>query len=344
MVLIGGSSDMSGVRHGTADRRTISVVIPLYNQGSVVGRALQSVLSQGYERIEIVVIDDGSADQGATAVREMRDPRVRVLQQSNRGVSAARNLGIAETTGELVAFLDADDEWLPSYLDTILQLRCAYPQACVYGTRYYFRHMSGKTHQAIVRGLPASHWQGILPEYFEIACVSDPPLLPSAAVVTRAGLAAIGGFPVGIGQGEDLVTWARLAFQGEIAYSSRPLVFYEQLHFRGARPSRFPAIPDLAGEELAKLLPACPAERRDTFRRYLGCWYAMRGACFLGVGRPRDARANFQLAREHGYYNTGMAVRHVISHLPAPWAVHANWLAHQVRCCLRDLWTSAGPT
>ena len=91
----------------------ISVVIPLYNKQAYVERAVASVLQSGYPAHEVIVVDDGSTDEGPRRVSAMGDPRVRVIKQPNAGVSAARNRGISAATGDYVAFLDADDYWTP---------------------------------------------------------------------------------------------------------------------------------------------------------------------------------------------------------------------------------------
>ena len=90
----------------------VSVVIPTYNRASIIGRAIDSVLSQQYRAVEVIVVDDGSTDGTEDLVRKY-DSRVRYVRQPNAGVSAARNLGLRETKGEFIALLDSDDEWLP---------------------------------------------------------------------------------------------------------------------------------------------------------------------------------------------------------------------------------------
>jgi len=94
----------------------ISVIIPLYNKGKYIARALDSVLTQTFEDFEVIVVNDGSMDDGPDIVRTYHDPRLRMIKQANAGPGSARNRGIKETTAPYLAFLDADDEWLPDFM------------------------------------------------------------------------------------------------------------------------------------------------------------------------------------------------------------------------------------
>ena len=89
----------------------ISVIIPLYNGINSIERAIKSILDQTYKKVEIIVVDDGSTDNGANLLK-FNYPNIKVIQQKNRGVAAARNRGIKESKGDFVAFLDQDDQWL----------------------------------------------------------------------------------------------------------------------------------------------------------------------------------------------------------------------------------------
>ncbi len=101
----------------------VSVIIPAYNAGDFIERTLNSVLNQTYQNLEVLVIDDGSQDRTAQLVREIaqRDRRVQLLQQSNLGVAAARNLGIQSAKGEFIAPIDADDIWFPANIEKQVQ-------------------------------------------------------------------------------------------------------------------------------------------------------------------------------------------------------------------------------
>ncbi|MGN1235305.1 MAG: glycosyltransferase family 2 protein [Christensenellaceae bacterium] len=94
----------------------VSVIIPSYNRAATLLRAMQSVLSQSYTDLELIVVDDGSKDETKEVVSSVADPRVRYVYQENGGACKARNRGIEEARGELIAFQDSDDEWLEGKL------------------------------------------------------------------------------------------------------------------------------------------------------------------------------------------------------------------------------------
>ena len=96
---------------------SISVVIPAYNREATIETAVHSVLQQTRPPLEVIVVDDGSADATAARVEAIADPRVRLVRQPNGGISAARNSGIRESRGDWIAFQDSDDEWLPRKLE-----------------------------------------------------------------------------------------------------------------------------------------------------------------------------------------------------------------------------------
>lgn len=102
----------------------VSIIIPAYNAEDTIERTIASVLSQTYNHIEVVVVNDGSADNTANCVisRFGKDPRVRLINQTNQGVSVARNLGIQEATGEYIAFLDSDDYLERDFVSALIYL------------------------------------------------------------------------------------------------------------------------------------------------------------------------------------------------------------------------------
>ena len=111
---------------------SVSVIVPLYQGAETIVRAIDSVLAQSLSALEIIVVDDGSTDGGADRVRAIEDPRIVLVVQDNTGCGAARNAGIARARGDHLAFLDADDEWLPHFLERARGALERHPQVHVY--------------------------------------------------------------------------------------------------------------------------------------------------------------------------------------------------------------------
>ena len=260
----------------------ISVVITLYNKEKHIRNTLKGVLGQSFQDFEIVVVDDGSTDNSVSEVQRFKDPRIRIISQTNAGVSAARNRGILESKGEFIALLDGDDEWKPDYLATQYALAEKYPECDVFATDYEFRSNDGKISPTIIKRLHFDSEDGVLTNYFEIASHSHPPLWTSAIMVSKNALELIGGFPYGIKYGEDLLTWARLACRHKIAYSRKPMaVFNIEGYDLKEKPKRYPAFEDKVGYELKRLREN---HNQPFLRFYISHWHKMRSSVYMRLG------------------------------------------------------------
>ncbi|WP_183355146.1 glycosyltransferase family 2 protein [Geomonas silvestris] len=200
----------------TAER--ITVVIPLYNKADYIARALRSVLEQRCPPFEVIVVDDGSTDRGPQVVLEFQDARVKLVRQPNGGVSAARNRGIQEAAGELIAFLDADDAWYPHFLQTVLRLRKSFPDAGLYATGYEIVS-AGKRRPLRLHGIPLPPWEGEVESYFLSAALGEAPVCSSAVCIPKKVFSEIGCFLAGRRMGEDVDLWGRIAANFPLAYS-----------------------------------------------------------------------------------------------------------------------------
>ncbi|MEN6389504.1 MAG: glycosyltransferase family 2 protein [Syntrophomonas sp.] len=216
---------------------SVSVVTPLYNKVEFVERALKSVFDQTLQPTEIVVVDDGSSDGGAELVERVDDARIRLIRQANAGVSAARNRGIEAAQGALIAFLDADDEWMPEFLETVVRLHSNYPTAGAYATAYTIIEGDGSEIVPPLINIPTAPWEGLLDNYFSSSLPIEnrlifkiktcfkfhfgEPVWSSAVAVKKSVFEEIGGFPLGEPQGEDLEMWGRIAIKYPIAYSTK---------------------------------------------------------------------------------------------------------------------------
>jgi glycosyltransferase involved in cell wall biosynthesis len=115
----------------------ISAIVPLYNKERTIARAMRSIFAQRWQDFELIVVDDGSTDRGPEIAGEYRDPRLRVITQSNAGPGAARNRGVRESTSPYICFLDADDEWLPEFMNTSLANLQDNPDCAITAANHY---------------------------------------------------------------------------------------------------------------------------------------------------------------------------------------------------------------
>lgn len=205
---------------------SVTVVIPLFNKAAEIERAVHSVLRQTEKDFHLLVVDDGSTDDGPERVLSITDSRIELLRQENRGVSAARNRGIARAETEFVAFLDADDEWLPDFLSETLALAKRHPQALLQATAYAMMTPSGRVIEPRLVGIPDGLEGGIIEDFFASAFRGDCPLCASNVLVRRSVFARVGSFPEGEKLGEDWDMWARIALAGAIAYVPKVQVVY----------------------------------------------------------------------------------------------------------------------
>ncbi len=289
--------------------------MPLYNKEAEVGRAVRSVLNQSVQDFELVVVNDGSTDRSPEIVRSFQDRRIKVIDQANAGVSAARNRGIGEADADLIAFLDADDEWMPDFLETVLRLQRTHPACSVFATGYLLCRKDGLRSKAIVRGLPGGFEEGILSDYFVVAAHSDPPLCASGVAVTRAAIASVGGFPEGVSAGEDLLTWARLASRYLIVYSASPKACFWEPMGIADRPGRMPQNPDKVGEELVRILSEIPTTRIKGMKEYIALWHRMRAVIYLQFGEWKNALSELKKAAVYTH-NLKVYLLMVIAALP----------------------------
>jgi glycosyltransferase involved in cell wall biosynthesis len=204
-----------------------SVVIPLYNKALHIERAIRSVLDQTIQDFEIIVVNDGSTDHGREIVESIHDVRIRLIDQPNQGVSVARNHGAEAANNNFVAFLDADDEWLPDFLHNMQNLISNFPDSGAYATAVQTIRPNGLKYFTNLDKLPPEPWIGILPNFFELYQEGSV-FCSSSIVVPKQILLNVGGFPPGVILSEDIVCWVNIAIRYPIAFNPKRLVIYHQ--------------------------------------------------------------------------------------------------------------------
>jgi len=203
-----------------------SVIIPLYNKAAYISKAIQSVLDQNDTEFELIIVNDGSTDGSLGRVHEFDDSRIRIIEQSNAGVSVARNNGVKVAQNEYIAFLDADDWWAREYLGEMKKLIIKYPDAGLWAAKYY-KVRFGKNIVANI-GLEDGFAEGYI-NYFKVyAKTLWMPITSSSFIIPRKVFNKYNGFNSKLHIGEDFYLWAQVALTEQIAYINIPLVFYNQ--------------------------------------------------------------------------------------------------------------------
>lgn len=196
--------------------RLVSVVIPCYNQGRYLEEALQSVFAQTYPHLEIVVVDDGSEDDTASIAARFGG-RIRFLQQPNRGLSAARNLGLASCTGAYLQFLDCDDRIEPEKIRRQVAFLEDHPDVgIVYSDVRYFSNSEpdARTLGPYSEGAPFTPTLWEAPGTMLEKLIDRNVLAVNSALVRRASVATIGPWNESLCAVEDWEFWIRCAHAG----------------------------------------------------------------------------------------------------------------------------------
>ena len=193
----------------------VSVIIPTYNRAEFLRNAIDSVLAQTYHDFELLVVDDGSTDQTRELVAGYGDQLI-ALFQANRGVSSARNLGIRAATGELVAFLDSDDAWLPEKLAWQVAIMDQHPDLQLCHTeeiwiRRGVRVNPKKKHQK---------YAGYIFPYCLPLCV----ISPSSVMLRRTLFETVGYFDENLPACEDYDLWLRITKDYCVYFIEQPLL------------------------------------------------------------------------------------------------------------------------
>jgi glycosyltransferase involved in cell wall biosynthesis len=265
----------------------ISVVIPLYNKKNTILRALVSVFSQIYSPLEIIIVNDGSTDGSERLISSLNHSSIRIINQNNLGVSAARNRGIKESNGNWIAFLDADDEWDKNFLKDIDLLHKKYKDCSLLSTGYKFGRPDGTLQNIILKNIKFNGISGRLENYFEVAADSTPPICSSAVVIKKDILKKIGCFPEKIKLGEDLLTWAKIAVIANIAYSKKPLAIFWHDKINPDQ-IRMPENPDEVGNTLVELYKK-DKKRHPGLKKYIAQWYKMRAHLLIDNKKFKDS-------------------------------------------------------
>jgi len=212
---------------------TVSVVIPAYNTAEFIPDALESVLAQTVQPLEILVVDDGSQDATPQVMRKFKD-RVRYIRKERNGPAAARNLGIRSAAGEWIALLDSDDLWLPERLEQQLKLAERNGADLVFCDATSMKEGNLTATTRFTQYRLKERWikeapEGLLRDPFRLLFEAGCYILPSTVLIRREALLEAGLFDENIYCNEDMDLWLRLAVNHRFAVVNESLVL-RRLH------------------------------------------------------------------------------------------------------------------
>ena len=266
----------------------VSVVIPLYNKAESVLAAVGSVLRQSYGDVEILVVDDGSTDSSVSLVAGIGDRRIRLIAQANAGPGAARNRGLGEALGEYVAFLDADDEWEPGFLQLAVDALDRHPECGAW--------VSGRAvgPERVTQG-PRNRRMGITGGLWRLPHLTPPKALKfyvdfchSSCIVARRSLVQrYGGYYDASRStyGEDSYLWLMFVMNHPLYLDPEPHVWFHTEHssLGSALLGRHPVRPALTAS--GPLLDRCDPAYLDELRDLLAYYRLIETEKLVGQGR-----------------------------------------------------------
>ncbi|MBE9030967.1 glycosyltransferase [filamentous cyanobacterium LEGE 11480] len=261
---------------------TISVVIPTYNSTKTVLDTIASVQAQTFDDIEIIVIDDGSTDDLQSCLAPiLADARVKVYRYANGGLPVARNRGIARSTGEYIAFVDADDLWTPNKLEKQLKALQDNPRAGLAYSWTYFMEEDGQRYHT---DRPIWFQGDVLKDLlmWNFLCHGSNPL------IRRSVIAAVGDFDPSLPSAEDWDYWLRIATGWEFALVPEPQIYYRQSG--GAMSAKVEVMEAAQLEVLDRAFQRAPATLQPYRRPGMAKIYQYSAQLYLIHGKTLQTR------------------------------------------------------
>lgn len=203
----------------------ISVVVPLYNKQDQIEFTISSILKQNFENFEIIVVDDGSQDNSVNIVKKISDKRIKLIHRENGGDGAARNTGVRESRGSLIAFIDADDQWMPNFLDEIIILNSKFPDAGMFATGFRIKYQNNYSIDIFVESGEKNSHHVHINDYFKHS-IKRGFITSSNVAIIRSAFDEVGYFYEKVGASCDRDMWARVAMKYKVVCSSKILAIY----------------------------------------------------------------------------------------------------------------------
>ena len=262
----------------------VSVIVPLFNKSATIERTIRSIQSQTFTDFELIVVDDGSTDDGSERAQRVLDSRGRLIRQKNSGPGAARNAGVRHSTGDLLAFLDGDDEWLPEFLEESVRAVTQVDSPLAATVSGYLQYPEGISTEKMWRS------RGLTEGLFTVDTSTSAKLLvsllaylsPCTTVMRREVFESSGGFYEDrCRYGEDAYLMLKVILSSSICVSLTPRVIYhrENSQLTVTEGQARPIEPFLLHPD--RYIEQCPVHLRELAFRVLTL-RAYKTACVLG--------------------------------------------------------------
>ena len=285
--------------HHSDNLPLVSVILPTYNRAEFLPDSIGSILSQTYDSYEIIVVDDGSMDN----TKEVLYPfyqRIKYLRlENNRGASVARNIGIQSAQGKYIAFIDADDIWLPEKLQTDIEYFNKHPDVSMVYSKHVNIDKNGRVlDEASKRRLPSGN---VFAQLFS----EQNFIITSSVVVRKEIFETTGLFDVQLFNCQDWDMWLQIAFYFKVVGINTPLVKYRHnLHSLSKNRNNVLKYQKMVIDKIYNKFKA--AENSITekvYKKRLASHYAKVGRYYLRIGNKIQASENFRLSLKYNPLN-----------------------------------------
>lgn len=292
---------------------SVSVVIPVYNLAAYLPEAIESVLRQSYQPLEIIVVDDGSTDDTELVLRAYWQ-KIVYLKQERKGAAAARNRGIQGSSGKYIAFLDADDLWMPDRLQEQVRYLDEDPEVGLVCSDFSVVSDSGSILPSLLNSCRNARsgyvFNEVIQDYF---------ILTSSAMIRRSCLDETGLFDESLEMTEDRDLWLRIGYRWKIVVVHKPLVIKRN------RPGSLSSNPTLAAASRVKVFekalqrfPDLSSRSRQLLRTQMAADFWDLGYHHFNQLSLKEARKNFLCSLENNWRSAKAWVFLIACCLPAP--------------------------
>lgn len=297
-----------------------SIVLPVYNGEKFIDSAVESILRQTFEKWELIIVNDGSRDNTKKALEKYScNPKITVISQENKGVSAARNKGMETAKHSHIAFLDADDVWHENHLEVMARLIKKYPRAGLYGSFTVAELVNGKEISSCNYFDTHKEEDVLLNDFFaEYHKDKSVKMFTVITTCVKKDMAIkVGGFPEGCTIGEDLELSLKIAAYSPVALTRIATATYQKMNSTATKTKSFD--PEWGFFEKAKVICAdesISAEKRHNIEKVMQ-WFTMRRIRhYLINGEREKARRIFKAEKKDAVSFKDNAINFVLLLLP----------------------------